>query len=227
MLVLTLFETKRKFSGKRIFGVGTASLATHAVLIAGAVYATLHATPSDTQVKMDTTVVLLAPQEQQKPAEPQPAQMVEALKGFQTVAVPAEIPTDIPAVDLQQRFDPKDYSGIGSEGGHANGVAPGGSEAYVEAIVDEKPALLSAPPPFYPPLLKQAGIEGRVVLRAIIDTTGRVEPSSVRIVQSPNPAFDLPTKAWVMKALFRPARLHGQAVRVFINLPVDYGLVKG
>jgi hypothetical protein len=25
-----------------------------------------------------------------------------------------------------------------------------------------------------------------------------------------------------MKALFRPARMHGQAVRTFISLPVDY-----
>jgi TonB family protein len=72
--------------------------------------------------------------------------------------------------------------------------------------------------------LKQAGIQARVILRAIVDTTGRVEPTSVRIVRSPNPALDQPAKDWVVKALFRPARLRGQAVRVFINLPVDYAL---
>ena len=62
------------------------------------------------------------------------------------------------------------------------------------------------------------------VLHAIVDTTGRVEPASVRIIKSPSPAFDQPTKDWVLKALFRPARLHGQAVRVYINLPVDYSV---
>jgi TonB family protein len=62
------------------------------------------------------------------------------------------------------------------------------------------------------------------MLRAVIDTTGRVEPASVRIMKSPNPAFDQATKDWVLKALFRPARLHGRGVRVFINLPVDYAL---
>jgi periplasmic protein TonB len=227
VLILTLFESRRKLSGKRTFGIGAASLATHTALIAGAVYATLHAAPSDNHVLMDTTVVLLAPQEEQKPAESQPIQMVDALKGFQTVTVPAQIPTDLPPVDLEQHFNPKDYSGVGVEGGRANGIAPSASEAYAEAIVDEKPVLLSAPPPLYPPLLKQAGIQGRVILRAIVDTTGRVEPASVRILQSPNPAFDLPTKQWVVKALFRPARLRGQVVRVFINLPVDYALTKG
>jgi len=51
-----------------------------------------------------------------------------------------------------------------------------------------------------------------------------VEPASVSIMKSPNPAFDQPTRDWVVKALFRPARLHGRGVRVFINLPVDYSL---
>src|SRR3989454_6438984 len=73
-------------------------------------------------------------------------------------------------------------------------------------------------------LLRQARIQGRVMVRAIIDTTGRVEPTSVRIVASPHPAFDQPTKDWVLKALFRPPRLHRQAGRVYINLPVDYSV---
>jgi TonB family protein len=223
-VILTLIESRRKTSSRRLFGVGFASLAIHTAIIAGVVYATLRAAPSDDHVRMDTTVVLLAPQEQQKPTEPPPVQLVDALKGFQTVAVPAQIPTDIPPIDLQQRFDPKDYSGSGIEGGRANGIVVGGGEVYAEAIVEERPELLSAPPPVYPPLLRQAGIQGRVILRGIVDTTGRVEPTSVRIVKSPSSGFEQPTKDWVLKALFRPARMHGRAVRVFINLPVDYSL---
>ena len=223
-MVFTLLESRRKISSKRLFGVGFASFTIHTAIIVGIVYATLHAAPRDDRVKVDTTVVLLAPQERQKPAEPAPVQLVDALKGFQTVAVPAQIPTNIPPIDLQQRFDPKDYSGSGVEGGRANGTVVSGSEVYAEALVEERPALLSAPPPVYPPLLRQAGIQGRVILRAVIDTTGRVEPASIRVIKSPNPAFDQPTKDWVLKALFRPARLHGRGVRVFINLPVDYSL---
>jgi len=223
-MVLTLLESKRKSGKNRLFGVGFASLAIHSAMIASFVYATPHAAPRDDQVRMDRMVVLLAPLEQQEAADPPPAQFVDALKGFQTIAVPAQIPTDIPPVDLQQRFDPKDCSGSGIEGGRANGIVVSGNEVYAEALVEEKPALLSAPPPVYPALLKQAGIQGRVILRAVIDTTGRVEPASVRIMKSPNPAFDQPTKDWVLKALFRPARLHGRGVRVFISLPVDYAL---
>jgi len=223
-VVFSLLDFTRKTRSKGFLSVGLTSLVIHTAMIGGVVYATLRAAPSDIRVRMDTTVVLLTPQDQPKPADPAAVQLVDALKGFQTVAVPAEIPTDIPAVDLQQRFDPKDYSGSGVEGGRANGLVVGGSDVYAEALVEERPALLSAPPPVYPALLKQAGIQGRVILRAIIDTTGRVEPASVRIIKSPSPAFDQPTKDWVLKALFRPARLHGRGVRVFINLPVDYSL---
>jgi TonB family protein len=223
-VVLTLLESKRKTGNKRLFGVGFASLAIHSAMIASVVYATLPAAPRDDQVRMDATVVLLPPHEQQKAADAPPVQLADVLKGFQTVAVPAQIATDMPAVDLQQRFDPKDYSGSGVEGGRASGIVVSGNEVYAEALVEERPALLSAPPPVYPALLKQAGIQGRVILPAVIDTTGRVEPASIRILKSPHPAFDQPTKDWVLKALFRPARLRGRGVRVFINLLVDYSI---
>src|SRR5258708_37583949 len=132
---------------------------------------------------MDTTVVLLTPETPQKPADPTPVQLVDALRGFKTVTIPAQIPSDIPPVDLQQRFDPKDYSGSGIEGGRANGIVVSGSEVYAEALVEERPALLSAPPPHYPALLNNAGIHGGVIRRALIAATGRVEPAALRIIR--------------------------------------------
>ena len=124
-MVLTLLESNRKTRKKRLFGVGFASLAIHSAMIASVVYATLPAAPRDDRVRMDATVVLLPPHEQQKGADPPPVQLGDVLKGFQTVAVPAQIATDMPLVDLQQRFDPKDYSGSGVEGSRASGIEIG------------------------------------------------------------------------------------------------------
>src|ERR1051326_6521572 len=123
---LRLLETKRQSQKKTLFGVGATSLALHAAVIGGAVYVTLSARPADTAVRMDTSVVLLAPAQRQpapgqrQPAPPPPAQRAEPLRGFQTVTVPTQLPTSLPKLDLQERFDPKDYSGIGVEGGRAN-----------------------------------------------------------------------------------------------------------
>ncbi|PYO61483.1 MAG: hypothetical protein DMD49_01640 [Gemmatimonadetes bacterium] len=216
-----LIESKRKRDRKKYFGVGLVSLVVHTAVIAGAVIATVSAGQSDNKVRVDTALVYLE-QQQQKPPEQQPVQLDVPLKGFQTVVAPTEIPTNIPPVNLQEKFDPKDYSGSGVEGGTANGITP--SDVYMESLVEEKPVVLSGPQLQYPPLLQQAGIQGTVMVQAIVDTTGRVEPSSVRIVQSPNPGFDQPSRSYILHALFRPARVHGRPVRVLVALPVVWRL---
>jgi periplasmic protein TonB len=216
-----LIESKRKKNPKRVFGLGAMSLLVHTVVIAAAVYATLNAGQSDTKVKVDTALVFMDQPKQEKPPE-QPVQLDVPLKGFQTVVAPEVIPTNIPPVNLQEHFDPKDYSGTGVEGGLATGLVPTGNEVFMEAIVEEKPAVLSGPPPSYPELLKQAGIQGRVLVQAIVDTLGRAEPGSIKVLQSPNPGFDQSARNYVQKALFRPARVHGRAVRVLIQIPIEF-----
>ncbi len=228
--VPTLIESSRWASRRTLLGVGAGSLAVHAAVIIAAVYATLGAGRRGAAVKADTTAILLEPPRTRPtplPPPPVPPPLDAALKGFQTLAIPNVIPTSIPAVDLREHFDPKDYSGTGVEGGRANGTVPGDTGVYTESLVDERPMLLSAPPPPYPKLLSDAGIQGRVLLQAIVDTTGRVVPGSVKILQSPSPGFNVPVEQWILKALFRPARLVGRAVRVYVNLPVDYSAARG
>lgn len=147
---------------------------------------------------------------------------IPQLKGFQTVVAPTDIPTNIPPINLQEHFDPRDYSGTGVEGGIGTGIVPSSDQVFMESVVEERPEVLSGPQPQYPDLLRQAGIQGRVIVQAIVDTTGRAEPPSVKIIQSPNPGFDQAAKNYVLRALFRPARVHGRAVRVLINLPIDF-----
>jgi len=215
----TLIESKRKTNKKRVFGVGFVSLAIHSLLIGAAIIATVQAGQSDTKVRADTALVFLE-QQQQKPPEQQPVQLDVPLKGFQTVVAPTEIPTNIPPINLQEHFDPKDYSGSGVEGGVANGVVPTG-DVYSEALVEEKPTVLSGQL-VYPALLDQANIGGQVTIQAIVDTSGRVESNSVKIIQSSNPGFDQAAKTYVLKAIWRPARVHGRAVRVLISIPLVF-----
>jgi TonB family protein len=217
-----LIESRPTKNRRRGFGVGAVSLVIHTVVIAGAVYATLSAGQTDNTVRVDTAMVFVDQPKQEKPPEQQPVQLDVPLKGFQTVVAPDVIPTNIPPVNLQEHFDPKDYSGTGVEGGLATGLVPTGNEVFMEAIVEEKPERLSGPPFVYPELLKQAGIQGRVIVQAVIDTLGRAEPPSVKVLQSPNPGFDQAAKNLVAKSLFRPARVHGRAVRVLIQIPIDF-----
>jgi protein TonB len=167
-------------------------------------------------------MVFLNQEEQKKPEEQPPILEVPQLKGFQTVVAPTDIPTNIPPINLQEHFDPKDYTGTGVEGGIGTGITPSSDQVFMESVVEERPEVLSGPSLVYPDLLRQAGVQGRVIVQAIIDTSGRAEPPSVKIIQSPNPGFDQPAKNYVLRALFRPARVHGRAVRVLVNLPIDF-----
>ena len=214
----TLLETGRKT--EKTIGTSALSLTVHALVIAGAVAVTWTTHSLDRTGHVDTTAVILETPPS-RPPQPTPPSLDVSLKGFQTIAIPAVV-TSIPPVDLQQHFDPKDYTGIGIEGGRDEGLVPSADRVYPEALVQDAPILLAAPPPPYPDLLRQAGIEGRVVLQAIVDTTGRIEPGSMTILKSPNEAFDEPVKRWALKALFRPARFDGHAVRVLVRLPLDY-----
>jgi TonB family protein len=217
----TLIESRRKSEKKKYFGVGVVSLVLHTLIISAVVIATLTAGPSDNSVKVDTNMVYLQEQQQQKQPEPQPVLDVQ-LKGFQTVVAPTDIPTNIPPINLQEHFDPKDYSGSGVEGGVGNGIVPSSDQVLSVDVVQEKPERLAGPQPVYPPLLQQAGIQGVVKVEAIIDTTGHVESNSVRVIESPNPGFDQAAKTAVLKSLYRPARVYGKAVRVLIQQPINF-----
>jgi protein TonB len=165
-------------------------------------------------------------QEEQKPEEPPPVVLDVPLKGFQTIVAPTEIPTDIPPIDLKEVFDPKDYSGVGVEGGVSTGMVPTSDQVYLEAVVEERPERLSGPPVQYPEILRQAGVQGRVIVQAVIDTTGRAIPSTVRVTVSPHSGFDQAAKNLVLHSLFRPGRVSGRAVKVLVSVPIDFSLKK-
>jgi len=103
-------------------------------------------------------------------------------------------------------------------------IAPIGGEVFLVDVVQEKPSVVSASPLVYPTLLRQAGIEGRVIIEAVIDTAGRAEPISIKVMSTANPGFNLSAKSYVLHALFRPARIYGRAVRVRVQIPIDFNI---
>ena len=219
-----LIESNRKPDRKTAFRLGFVSTVGHGVLVILAVIATITAGQASDDIVVDTTLVFMNQQEEKRPEEQPPVLEIPQLKGFQTVVAPTDIPTNIPPINLQERFDPKDYTGTGVEGGIGTGIVPSSDQVFMESVVEERPEVLSGPALQYPDLLRQAGVQGRVLVQAIIDTSGRAEPASVKVIQSPNPGFDQPARTYVLRALFRPARVHGRAVRVLVNLPIDFKL---
>jgi TonB family protein len=97
-------------------------------------------------------------------------------------------------------------------------------QTFLEAVVDVKPAIVFLPSPEYPVQLRVKGVGGRVLVQCIVDTMGIVEPNSVKILQTPDTAFSRATIEALLQARFTPARVKGKAVRVLVNVPIDFNV---
>jgi len=227
-----LIESKRKRS--RSFVQSLTSLVVHGALIFAAITVTKGAAEAVAERVIDTTMMFIKPPEPPPPPPQEtPPDVVVSQnpppKGFQTVVPPKDIPTEIPPVDMNQKpFDPKDFSGKGVEGGVFKGVEGATGPVNVEEAVytavelDDPARPISQPSPRYPPVLQSAGIAGRVELQYIVDTTGRAEPGSIKIINSTHKAFEEPAKETVLKSTFKPARFRGQPVRQLVQQAMSF-----
>jgi TonB family protein len=222
------------------------SLITHALVVTLAVLATQVAPDVPTVTAADPAILLFVPKPPPPPevkrqppapsivvAEPPP-------KGFQTVAALKDIPIVIPPVDLTQRpLDPRDFTGHGVEGGLAEGVVGGSGKVdatvgglnaiYEVTTTDDRfePAIVVfQAAPKYPKSLEVLGVEGRVTVEFVIDTTGRVQPTSIRVLESTHPDFEAAARVAVAAALFRPARLSAHPVRQLTRQSVRFMTIR-
>jgi TonB family protein len=97
---------------------------------------------------------------------------------------------------------------------------------YAEDSVTDRPVLLSHPRLTYPDSLRTAGIGGRVLVEAIVDTTGHADSASVRILSSSNPEFDAPAREGVLAARYRPGRIDGRPVMVRVRIPLSFQVTR-
>jgi protein TonB len=209
------------------------SIVLHLVIGYAAITATKGAAEELTKVLQDTTNFLLAPTPPPPPPPeaPPPEAIVTANPpplGFQTVMPPTEIPKDIPPVNLNERFNAADFTGKGVEGGIAAGVAGGTGpvtgETFLQDQVDDPVQVISKVQPRYPPVLQQAGVSGYVEATWVVDTTGHAEPNSWRVLKSTNAQFEAPAREAIMKALYKPARIRGAAVRQLVQQRISFNI---
>ena len=93
-------------------------------------------------------------------------------------------------------------------------------------VVDERPKILSGPPPPYPYHLRQAGVGGRVLLAGVIDTGGRVEPGSIKVIASSHKDLTREARYYLERAVFQPGLIGGRPVRTCVELPVEFRITQ-
>ena len=73
------------------------------------------------------------------------------------------------------------------------------------------------PRPEYPRSMLSARIGGQVVVRFVVDSAGRVDPASMRVLQSTNNHFARAVRTVLPRLHFRPAQLLGRNVDVVVE----------
>lgn len=218
------------------------SIVLHGILISGAVYATAHATmeaekPKEEKVEFVEMKKDEPPPPKDEPPPPPPPEAVAAPpppKGFQVLTAPVEIPDIIPKIDLSKKLtDEADFSGKGVAGGRATGdpnvkSAPiNDNQTYFEFQVEKQAAVAPGNrPPAYPSVLQSQGVEGKVSAQFVVDTTGRAEMSSWKVLDSSNELFNQAARDAVRGWRFLPAEVGGRRVRQLVQQTIGFTLNK-
>jgi len=98
------------------------------------------------------------------------------------------------------------------------------NDAASAAPAEEPPVALNPEPPIqYPPALFDQRVEGSVVLRLFVDSTGRLFPESTKVAESSGyPALDSAAVSGAGRLRFAPGRRRGTPVAVSFLQPVEF-----
>jgi TonB family protein len=226
-----LLETKQATQRKP---VGTfASVVLHVLVIGVAVQLTQKAA---TALEPPPHVIVRLPL---KPSDPTPvkpkpaptdAASAPVKAGHLELTPPTTTTIDIPAPDLAAvGTDPRDWTGEGPSGGRGNGV-PGGAETsandapFLDFQVDKTAASIPGTPPSYPEMLKSSGVEGEALVQFVVDTLGRAESGSFKVLRASHDAFGESVRVAMPRMRFLPAESSGRKVRMVVQQRFAFAL---
>jgi protein TonB len=191
---------KQKMAGGTVF-----SIVLHTVLISAAVYATARAGAKDEKAKAEKI------------------QFVEMKKE------PPKVPDKIPEIDLTKAItNESDFSGKGVKGGTGSGVVGGianTNQTYFEFQV-EKPAemLAESPKPKYPSVLESSGIAGEVQAQFVVNSSGKADMDSFKVLKSTNELFTQAVKNVLPRMKFSPAMIGGKPVNQLVQQSFQFAV---
>jgi protein TonB len=203
----------------------------HVTLVYAAVVGTLKAAVAEEEedVYVELTQQMKLPE---PPPPPPPPEMQQVVRGFQTLTVPTVVLTEIPPPG-DWAFTEADFTGEGILGG-VLGAADDTTETV--ASLETGPAFT----PFtlaptltnraevgdaltreYPPLLRDAGIGGRVLVWFFIDENGAVQGN--RLVEtSGHAALDEAALKVASVMRFTAAKNRDKNVPVWVQIPITF-----
>jgi TonB family protein len=146
--------------------------------------------------------------------------------------IPAPAVPDLPVAVLRDTIFPGQVSGesaphleaVGDPDSHAATNVASGDPSPSAYDVDAVPNPEN-PKPVYPPGMLRRNIEQAFAVEFVVDTTGRIDATSILIPPSVPNEFAESVRHALVRWHFRPATLHGLAVRRSVRQPFIFQIV--
>lgn len=222
----TLLESRRQ--RQRAWGGTTTSVVAHAAVILVAVQMTLRADPRH-EGQLESVVYVEPKDDAPLPPKPPIFEPPPPPPGSSVLSTVIEIPDVLPPIDPSRPItNEDDFRGMpGTRREPTPGAAPTSArdEPYFETMVEKPVAEASnSQRPRYPDLLKSAGVEGSVIAEFVVDTVGRVELPSFRILRQSHDLFGAAVRAALPGMRFLPAEVGGRRVRQLVQQPFVFAI---
>ncbi len=231
-----MFTTLVESDAKRVRRTGgtVMSFIVHYGLVLGAIFTSAQAATIDDGPRAEKIAFVEPPKPEVKP-EPTPPELVVAPRPPKTTPVlmaPVDIPNVLPEIDLKNRVtDPNEFNHPGPRSNEpsapgSSGVTPEQPEYFAFQL--EKPAMLAAnsATPVYPDFLRQAGVEGEVLVSFVVDTAGRVDLGTFKVVRATHDQFVDAVRKALPRMRFIPAELGDHKVRQLVQQPYSFAITK-
>jgi TonB family protein len=129
------------------------------------------------------------------------------------IAIACSVPSPDKATGLQQQAD---RVGAGGKPVNAN-------KTYIDFQI-EKPAMPVAgnPTPRYPDALVQQRVSGEVLAQFVVDTTGRADLSTFKVLKATNPQFVEAVRSVLGSWKFTPAEVGRHTVKQLLQMPFAF-----
>jgi len=234
----TLLESRAR--RHRRTGGAALSIAAHIAIIGVATAATVHGTTSSrTPSKPEFIVFTATPpaprhiEHRQTAARPTSSGPTDFRPIVLTIPPPSTTPPTLPPIDISSPVTPDEIGlAVGPAG---NQRVPAGRTLD---LTDDGPPdgqwrgrellmrIVSSAKPRYPETLRQNGIDGRVVVQFVVDTTGSVDPNSVRVLRSTHDLFTQAVRSTLASFRFKPAEVGGRRTPALAEMPFEFRVTR-
>lgn len=165
-----------------------------------------------------------------------PARHTGARHGDAGGATDAQVPRlptpDMTFTSVPEPSTPTIWSPMGTSvgvdeiatGGAGEALTSGSSAVLGETVIDEPVRVRVESVPRYPAQLRTLGIQGAVEMEFVVDTTGRVDATTIRAISSPDERFTAAVRSSLRDVRFAPGRYHGHAVRTLVRRSFEFRL---